>query len=82
MKKNAQVLMEFTFSMIVVALLIMGMVKVFTWSGRDLVERRKEHERVLFDSRGGGRNQTRPVFFTVRPIAATVNSSVFGDMNP
>ena len=45
--KKGQVILEFTFCMIIVLLMIYGLVKIVFWSGRDLVERRKAHEKML-----------------------------------
>jgi hypothetical protein len=42
-----QVIIEFTFCMIVVFLMIFGLAKVFTWTGRDLAERSIAHDRLL-----------------------------------
>lgn len=44
-----QVMMEFTFSMIIVLLMIWAATQIFRWAGLDLVERRKAHDDVLTD---------------------------------
>ena len=44
---DAQVILEFTFCMIIIFLLIYGTVMVFRWTGVDLVERRKAHDSLL-----------------------------------
>ena len=43
----AQVTLEFTFSMILVLLLMYGVVSVLTWTGLTLAERRVAHENSL-----------------------------------
>lgn len=42
--KKAQVIIEFTFSMIVVMLMLFALFKIFLWTGNDLAERRVSHE--------------------------------------
>ena len=44
---KGQVILEFTFCMIIVLLMIYGVVKVFHWAGEDMVERRKAHDGTL-----------------------------------
>ena len=44
---KGQVILEFTFCMIVILLMIYGVAKVFIWSGGDLVARRIAHDQVL-----------------------------------
>lgn len=84
--KQAQVILEFCFSMIALVILIMGMLKVFAWTGKDMVARRLQHEQVLYQPVGGEWDgplkQTAPLFFSASKIDAAVNSSVFGDANP
>ena len=46
-RKLGQVVIEFTFCLIIVLLMIYGVTKVFFWAGRDLVERRKAHDALL-----------------------------------
>lgn len=46
-QKRAQSIIEFSFAMILVALLIYGLVRVFQWSGLLLADHRYEHERSL-----------------------------------
>ena len=70
---TGQVIIEFTFCMIIVLLMIYGVTKVFFWAGRDLVERRKAHDNVLT---GGGSpsQQIAPDFYTpVKMNAIWVN---------
>ena len=69
---KAQLTIEFTFTMVAVVLLIVGMIKVFHWTGNDLAERRKMHERELLKQNIG------PVSFPPVKINAVVSSNVFG----
>ena len=45
--KTAQVTLEFTFSMILVLLLMYGVIRVLTWASLTLAERRVAHEQSL-----------------------------------
>ena len=80
-----QTMIEITFSVIVVVLLILSMVKVFFWVGTDLSNRRAAHEQALVspDESGGNLDdqyrQIRPQFYEGTPMdATTVNSEIFG----
>ena len=77
-KYLAQATIEFTFSMVIATLLLLGMVHVLVWSGQDLVDRRHAHETFLPDDTQSGVDQTRPTLFYASPIAATVTSNLFG----
>lgn len=44
---KAQVVMEFTFCMIVLFLMIYGLLQIFQWTGLDLADRRKAHDALL-----------------------------------
>lgn len=44
---KGQVILEFTFCMIVILIMIYGVIKVFHWAGMDLVERQRAHEAIL-----------------------------------
>ena len=44
---QAQVLIEFTFCMIVIFLMIYALMKIFLWTGSDLSERRAAHDAAL-----------------------------------
>jgi hypothetical protein len=46
-KNNGQVIIEFTFCMIIILLMIYGLMMVFRWTGVDLAERRRAHDTVL-----------------------------------
>ena len=59
---KGQVILEFTFCMIVVLLMIFGVMKVFHWAGKDIVERRIAHDDLLF-SEVSPRDQIDPYFY-------------------
>ena len=61
-RKLGQVVIEFTFCLIIVLLMIYGVTKVFIWAGRDLVERRKAHDEIL-TSDVSPRQQITPDFY-------------------
>ena len=76
--------MEFTFTMIVVALLLMGMLQIFVWQSNDMARRRQAHEDVL--TLTGPRTdlgaaapleQIRPTFYGVADLEATVASNIY-----
>lgn len=60
---GGQVILEFTFCMIVVLIMIFGVTKVFHWTGRDLVERRMAHDSLL-TSGGSPDQQIDPFFYS------------------
>lgn len=81
---KGQSTIEFTFSMVVTVLLILGLIRVFQWTGNDLAERRVAHETALLDgSCGDGPTcpleQIRPTFFYSAELRAAVNSNIFGN---
>lgn len=45
--QSAQVMLEFTFSMVVVFLMLFSTFMIFRWSGLDLAKRRQDHEKSL-----------------------------------
>ena len=47
MMRTGQVVLEFTFAMIIVMLMIYGAMKVFQWTGEDLARRRIAHDERL-----------------------------------
>ena len=69
---KGQVILEFTFCMIIVLLMIFGITKVFTWSGREYAGRSAAHDSTLYqtidrdyDSMGDGPlKQIDPYFYT------------------
>jgi len=58
--------------------LCLGMIRVFHWSGRDLSERRMEHELVLSNQLGTPEEQLREYFFVSDDIGAVWGSNIFG----
>jgi len=60
--RKGQVILEFTFCMIVILIMIYGVVKVFHWAGSDLVERQIAHKAVLLND-VTPRQQIRPDFY-------------------
>lgn len=78
-------MIEATFSIVVLVGLILSMIKVFSWVGRDLSNRRAAHEQSLMSPIGPGNDvngtyrQIRPSYYEGTPIdAATINSEIFG----
>ena len=45
---SGQTMIEFTFSLIIVMLMMYGLMKVFEWTGKDQAMRRIAHDEVLF----------------------------------
>ncbi len=46
-RRLGQVIIEFTFSMIIVFLMIYSITKIFEWSGKEIVNRRIAHDTIL-----------------------------------
>jgi hypothetical protein len=46
-KRAGQVILEYTFCMIILMLMIYSVMMILRWAGRDLVERRRQHDAVL-----------------------------------
>jgi len=76
--RKGQVILEFTFCMIVILIMMYGVIKVFHWTGRDIVARQRAHEltltanvinpRIQIDPYGsapapGGRIDSDPYFY-------------------
>ena len=61
--KKGQAILEFTFAMIILMLLIYGLIMVFRWVGLDLAERRIQHEMVLTDNSLSPQEQVNPNFY-------------------
>jgi hypothetical protein len=81
---KGQSTIEFTFTMVMTVLLVVGMIKVFLWTGRDMFQRRQAHEAVLTQSIGYDSEealiQINPTFFGVANMEdAAVPSNIFGD---
>ena len=82
-----QVSLEFMFGMIGVVLLLVGMIQVFAWTGNDLMKRFNTHDSILVSPVSTSQpaaplEQTRPMFYSITKINATVNSNIFGEENP
>ncbi len=65
--KKGQVILEFTFSLIVIMLLLYGTMMVFRWSGVDLADRIITHNNVLING-GGSLDQINPYFYKGTPM--------------
>jgi hypothetical protein len=76
-RRCGQAMIEFSFSMIVIVVLLIGMIKVFVWSGKDLLMRREMHESVLMDPSSTPRQQIRPTFYYSTRFNAAVESNVY-----
>ncbi|MBI3617270.1 MAG: hypothetical protein HY210_03520 [Candidatus Omnitrophica bacterium] len=71
-------MIEFTFCMIILFLMMYAIVMVFRWTGRDPGRRQKAHEAVLTQDIGGGGNpapQIAPYFYTPEPMKAVWNGN-------
>ena len=53
MNKKAQVSIEFSFAMIVALLMAFAIMRIFDWTGRDLVDRQNIHESTITDRTQG-----------------------------
>lgn len=79
-----QTMIESTFSVIVIVILLLGMVKVFFWVGTDLANRVAAHEKTLISDVPAGEitdnyRQIRPVFYEGTPLdGAAFESDIFG----
>lgn len=78
-KESAQATIEFTFAMVIVVLLLIGMIQVVIWTGKDLADRRQAHETFLIQDAPGWQ-QTEPIFYHSSPIGAAVTSNLFGNV--
>lgn len=45
--KFGQVMLEFTFAMIIIMLMMYSMMMIFRWSGLDMAERRMSHDNAI-----------------------------------
>ncbi len=81
---SGQTMIEGTFSVMVIVMLLLSMVKVFFWVGTDLSNRRAAHEQTLISPVPAGDindnyRQIRPVFYEGTPIdGLAINSDIFG----
>jgi hypothetical protein len=72
LKEKGQVILEFTFCMLIVMLMVFGITKVLIWSGRDFAGRNEAHTKALTrdivkgykDIGDGPLNQINPYFYT------------------
>jgi len=60
--RKGQVILEFTFCMIVILIMIYGVIKVFHWAGKDIVDRQKAYDAALLIQQGSPRDQIKPFF--------------------
>jgi hypothetical protein len=77
-KLRGQTMVEFSFSMIVAVVLLLGLIKVFIWSGKDLMNRRKMHEAVLMNPKAVPAEQIRPTFYYATRFNAEIDSNIYG----
>ena len=61
--RKGQVILEFTFCMIVILIMLYGVIKVFHWTGSDLVERQRAHTKTLLVNTLDPREQIDPYFY-------------------
>ncbi len=79
-RKKAQVIMEFSLCMLIVFLMIFALIRILRWTGVDLVERRRAHDDVLYQSIqqdysaatpwDGPLKQIDPYFYSSSPMNA------------
>ena len=78
---KGQVILEFTFCMIIIMLMMYGVAKVFFWTGEDFSERSIAHDAVLvtgivesyLDISSGPLRQVDPYFYTPIKMDAVWN---------
>jgi len=63
LKSKGQVILEFTFCMIVILIMIYGITKAFHWTGHDIAQRRISHDAVLTNSALSPIEQIDPYFY-------------------
>ena len=64
--------LEFTFCLIVVLLMLYAVARVFTWAGKDLIKRREIHDAQLI-SGGAIEQQISPFFYMPVELDAVWN---------
>ena len=74
---KGQTMIEFSFSMIICAVLLFAMIKVFVWTGKELAGRRRAHEASLTDPASGPEKQIRPTFYYSTRFNAAVDSNIY-----
>ncbi len=80
-KHYGQVMLEFTFCMIILFFMMYGVIMIFRWTGVDLAERRRAHNTALkttvikdwVNIIDGPLGQMSPYFFDVLPMNATLS---------
>ena len=65
---QAQITMEFTFSMIIVLIMFYSIIQIIRWVGVDLVERRIAHDSVLTNDTISPREQIDPYFYEPKKL--------------
>ncbi len=81
---SGQTMIESTFGVLVIVMLILSLVRVFFWVGADLAARSAAHERTLVtpvtsDDVNENYRQIRPMFYEGLPMnATTIRSDIFG----
>lgn len=79
-----QTMIESTFGVLVIVMLILSLVRVFFWVGADLAARSSAHERTLVTDvtstdMDENYRQIRPTFYEGLPMnATTIRSDIFG----
>jgi hypothetical protein len=71
-KRRGQSVIEFTFGLIILGLMVYGLVQCFRWVMLDLAERRVDHDRVLTNNTISTEAQLNPNFHGVRKIDAVL----------
>ena len=79
---HGQSLLEFTFTMVVAVFILMGMLEIFVWVGRDMSYRRQAHEQTLTEpltgtGAGAPLEQIKPTFYGVTGMDATAPSNIY-----
>jgi len=80
-------MVEFTAGMVFVIILLIGMIKVFAWSGREHFKRRMAHEAILTEdilntcgeSSECVLRQIRPLYYDTTDIRAVVTTNIYGN---
>ncbi len=79
----AQVYLEVIFAFMTAILLLMAMIKVFQWAGRDLIKRQEANDATLTNAVGSDAasplGQIRPIFHYGADMNATFNGAFLGD---
>ena len=70
--RRGQSVIEFTFGMIILGMMVFGMVQCFRWVMLDLAERRVDHDLILTNNMISTEAQLNPNFHGVRKIDAVL----------